>query len=271
MECEPRRLFSIRPHRDAISSACAGCKSVSSTLLASAALNLVTRIAIPVIVLNGVSGVAFAQDATWVGTTSDWNTPSNWNSNSVPTGTATFNPTSPTTITFSAPSTAVQNLAFNAPGYTFLVSGSPSIFSITGSGIQATPTNAPTFVGGDVEFRNSSTAGPAFIDPFGTNTTNFFDTSRAGTATINAGVQGVPTISTAVSYFSVGTALLITRGSLLLETRTLNFTMRVVQVTRHSSQVVQHVPSGRIPMGSFFSTARALLIMQRSPSTNSLN
>ena len=71
-----------------------------------------------------------------------------------------------------------------------MVPGSPSIFSITGSGIQATPADAPTFVGGNVEFRNSSTAGPAFIDPFGTNTTNFFDTSRAGTATINAGVAG---------------------------------------------------------------------------------
>ena len=117
MECEP--LSSIGPRRSAASLAGAGVKFVSFRLLASTALSLTARIAIPVVVLNGVSAVAFAQDATWVGATSDWNSPSNWNSNSVPTGTATFNPSSPTTITFSAPSTAVQNLSFNAPGYTF--------------------------------------------------------------------------------------------------------------------------------------------------------
>jgi hypothetical protein len=92
----------------------------ATAVLASAALSLAGRIAVPVIVLNGVSGVAFAQNATWVGNlSSDWNTPGNWNPNSVPTGTATFGP-SPVTksITFSAAST-VQTLSFNAPGYTF--------------------------------------------------------------------------------------------------------------------------------------------------------
>ena len=51
----------------------------------------------------------------------------------------------------------------------------------------------------------------------------------------------------------------------------MNLTMRVVQVTQHSRQVMRHVPPGRIPTGSFFSAARALLITQRSLSTNSLN
>ena len=65
MGYEPRQLLSLRPRRSATSGARAGCKFVSSTLLASTVLSLAARIAIPVIVLNGVSGVASAQDATW--------------------------------------------------------------------------------------------------------------------------------------------------------------------------------------------------------------
>ncbi|HWZ73462.1 MAG TPA: hypothetical protein VN326_18560 [Casimicrobiaceae bacterium] len=110
----------------------------ATAVLATAALNLAARIAIPIIVLSGVSGVAFAQNATWLGTlSSDWNTAGNWNPNVVvPTGIATFNPSTPTSITFSAPST-VQTLAFNAPGYTVNLRD----LTITGNGIQATPTN----------------------------------------------------------------------------------------------------------------------------------
>ena len=150
------------------------------------------RIVIPCLVL--CAGQASAQNATWQGTIgTDWNTPGNWNPNTVPTGTATFGPSTPPSITFSA-STAVQNLAFNAPGYTFSFSVPGTlVFSITGSGIQAIPTNAPSFSEGSegiVEFTNSSTAGPAFINPFGTSAMAFLDTSTAGTATIQAGVEG---------------------------------------------------------------------------------
>jgi outer membrane autotransporter protein len=172
-------------------------------LLASAALNRAARIAIPVIVLNGVSGAAFAQDATWVGATSDWNTLGNWNPNVVPTGTATFNPSTPTSITFSAPSTAVtavQNLAFNAPGYTFNLTSTS--LSITGSGIQASLPNAPTFNVSfpALEFTNSSTAGPAILNAFNTGPIAFLGNSNAGNATINAGLAGSTSISDPVGF-----------------------------------------------------------------------
>jgi autotransporter-associated beta strand protein len=65
--------------------------------------------------------------------------------------------------------------------------------SITGSGIQATPTNAPNFpfpVGQGAAFFNSSTAGPALINVFGLGAVDFRDTSQAGTATMTAGVAG---------------------------------------------------------------------------------
>ena len=63
--------------------------------------------------------------------------------------------------------------------------------AITGVGIQvADPANAPTFNVSfpDLEFRNSSTAGPAILNAFNTGPIAFLDTSNAGTATINAGL-----------------------------------------------------------------------------------
>jgi hypothetical protein len=117
------------------------------------------------------SSPAHAQNATWIGTTSDWNTGTNWSSvppATVPTGTATFDATGITkSLTFSA-AASIGTLQFNAPGYTL----SPSSgLSITGSGIQAaTPADFPTFpfpVGQGAAFTNSSTAGPAHINVFG--------------------------------------------------------------------------------------------------------
>ena len=200
MGCESRLLSRMGPRRGATSGARAGYKFVSSTLLASAALSRAARLAIPVIVLNGVSGVAFAQDATWLGTTSsDWNTADNWSSNSVPTGTATFNPSTPTTtITFSDTS-PVQTLSFNAPGYTFNLAGPtfPEAVTISGTGIMASPANFPTFnvTFPALVFTNSSTAGPATLNAFNTGPIAFLNSSTAGTATINAGLAGSNSIT----------------------------------------------------------------------------
>ena len=151
-------------------------------------------IAGPVITICALPGFASAQDATWVGAiSSDWNTGPNWNGSGVPTGIATFNPSTQMSITFSAPAT-VQTLLFDAPGYTFNFSipATTGILSITGEGIVAAPTNAPTFSfdHASAEFTNSSTAGPASINAFNGGAVAFFDTSKAGTATIQAGVQG---------------------------------------------------------------------------------
>ena len=138
---------------------------------ASAALNLVARIAIPVIVLNGVSGVASAQ-STWVGTPpGDWNTPSNWNPTGVPAanGTAIFG-AAPTTSVSWAGVVSVGTLQFNAPNYTFDFGQG---LTINGAGINQTA-SVPTFnvIG--------TTASTPSMD--------FFGNSRAGTATIIAGL-----------------------------------------------------------------------------------
>jgi hypothetical protein len=136
-------------------------------------------------------GFASAQ-STWVGATSDWNTGANWNPVGVPAagGTAIFDalvPPATTSITFTS-GASVGALQFNAPGYVF---NFPSLL-ITGSGIQATPANAPTFnsPNGGPAFTNSSTAGPASINVFGEGAVDFHNTSKAGTATMTAGLLG---------------------------------------------------------------------------------
>ena len=187
MGCEPHRPFSLGPRLRV------------TAVLASTVLSLAARIAIPNIVLNGVSGVAFAQDATWVGTTSfDWNIANNWSPNSVPTGTATFNQSTPTFITFAAAAT-VQTLSINAPNYSFNLIGpfGTTPIAISGTGIIASLSNAPTFnvPGPELLFTNSSTAGPAFLNAFDTGPIAFLDKSNAGTATINAGRAGSTSIS----------------------------------------------------------------------------
>jgi hypothetical protein len=114
----------------------------------------------------GLTPALAQQNATWTGaTSSDWNTGTNWLSvptNSVPTGTATFNSIGIATpdITFSADST-IQTLIFNAPGYNFTVD-TISILEVTGGGVEApSSSNFPTIVAAnssDLHFINSSTA-----------------------------------------------------------------------------------------------------------------
>ena len=90
-----------------------------------------------------------------------------------------------------------------------------------------------------LEFRNSSTAGPATLNAFNTGPIAFLDTSNAGTATITAGLAGsnaatIPMASRAVSYSSGATARLPMRRSQVFGLRTSNFTIRATQVMRQS-------------------------------------
>jgi hypothetical protein len=66
------------------------------------------------------SGAARAQDATWLPTPSsgNFNIGANWNSATVPTGTAFFGTSNTTTLAFSA-NTAIGGWTFNAgaPAY----------------------------------------------------------------------------------------------------------------------------------------------------------
>ncbi|MBV8175874.1 MAG: autotransporter domain-containing protein [Verrucomicrobia bacterium] len=157
---------------------------------------------------------AHARDATWLLNpgSGDFDTGSNWSGEVVPTGTAFFDHSSITTITFSA-STAIGGLTFNAgaPAYSFGISS--SFLEFVGAGIVNNSSNAPTltdsgpqgifFVGsstagnavinnitsGFTEFANSSTGGTAIITNTGGNTF-FIDTSTSGNAIITNNSNG---------------------------------------------------------------------------------
>src|SRR5260221_2174149 len=127
------------------------------------------------------SSPAHAQNATWIGQTSDWNTPTNWTGTpptppTVPTGTATFDATGITkSLTFSQ-GTTVGSVQVDAPGYSFTDSNPFGVF-INGSVVVSTLANAPTI-------NVNQTAGFAFVGM-----------SSAGFATINSGIAGQNSIT----------------------------------------------------------------------------
>ena len=152
---------------------------------------------------------ATAQDTRWKATppSSDWNNPADWNPETVPTGTATFGPSTRTEIHFSERNTAVGTMRFEAeaPAYTFVLDGGQRL-RLTASGIENLSANPATFLIGTrptgerssdpfnpiVQFEGSSTAGNSvfmIVDPRshpvgGTGHLIFRDTSSAASATI---------------------------------------------------------------------------------------
>jgi outer membrane autotransporter protein len=177
------------------------------------------RIAIPAIVLNGIPGLASAQDA-WVGNVDNfWNNSANWNPG-IPgaNGTATFGAGPPTSISMLG-GVSVGTLQFNAPSYTFdALDG----LTINGNGVNASLGNTPTFNvigtpghstppmifngissagtaqiiagnemsinggfdGGFIKFFANSTADQATITTRDGSNTEFHDSSTAGHATL---------------------------------------------------------------------------------------
>jgi autotransporter-associated beta strand protein len=141
------------------------------------------------------AGAARAQDATWdaIPENGNFNNQFNWTPNAVPTGTAFFNASSVTSLTF-ATSTTVGGLTLNAgaSNYTFSNSNFFQLLQFNGAGIvinggNATlnNTNATTTL-----FLNTSTAGSATINNSNNGGTQFANGSTAGRATINNGTTG---------------------------------------------------------------------------------
>jgi outer membrane autotransporter protein len=142
---------------------------------------------------------ARAQDATWSSTpaTDDWRSGANWVPTSPPTGTATFDQSTRSSITLGVLGTSISvgTLQFNAgaPAYTFNVSY--NLF-LTGGGIVNHSSNSPVFaIGNTIFFQGSSTAGNATINlsnsaRFQSSDGQFQGTSTAGNATIIVGENG---------------------------------------------------------------------------------
>ncbi len=83
-------------------------------------------------------GVARAQNATWLAVPADniFNNNNNWNPATVPTGTASFDTSSITSLTFSAPFTVIGGWTFNpgASAYSFTI-GALNTVNLAGAGI----------------------------------------------------------------------------------------------------------------------------------------
>src|SRR4051794_38659083 len=75
----------------------------------------------------------------------DFNTAANWSPAAVPTGTASFDASNTTALSFSA-NTVVDGFTFNtgAPAYTFTI-GAGRTLDFTGAGVINNSGNAPTF------------------------------------------------------------------------------------------------------------------------------
>jgi autotransporter-associated beta strand protein len=129
--------------------------------------NLQRAAHIGMVVLGAIalSTAAQAQDATWKAAplNSNYNNPSNWNPDNVPTGTATFATSSITSLTFASVATTVGGWTFNAgaSNYTFSLS-SPNSLTFNGAGILINGGSAAlNNSGGTIAFNNASSAGSA--------------------------------------------------------------------------------------------------------------
>jgi autotransporter-associated beta strand protein len=141
------------------------------------------------------AGPAHAVDGMWVAApaTADWNTGTNWSSSpAVPDGTAKFGASTKTSLTFSAASTSIGTLQFNAgaPAYTFTLTANR--LTINGAGIINNSSNAISLnAAGFLLFSNSSTAASATINGVGGSAIGFGNSSSAGNARINSAAGNV--------------------------------------------------------------------------------
>ena len=181
--------------------------ALSSTALSALALTAV------------LSGPAMAANIVWQGTTTDFNTNTNWNPNTVPASgdTAFFESDGSATVTFANATNTVNGFqisdkvlggtTFTEKSFTFNIgSAAPNIVTIQGAGIINTGTQAQIVNlggtnAGNLDFSNGATAGDASITynvsgltgggggPFGGAIT-FHNTSDAGGTNILDGTVG---------------------------------------------------------------------------------
>ena len=178
-------------------------RRLRTVLLASSALCLAS--ALP----------AAAQNATWNSApgSGDFNTAANWDTGTVPTGTAFFGTSSMTALSFSS-ATTVGGWTFNALSSAYTFTNSQSL-SFTGAGIDIQGGSATITNSNFLQFNNTSTAGSATIT--NNSAVYFNNTSTAGSASItnnnflqfyNTSTAGAATITNSgnVNFYNTSTA-----------------------------------------------------------------
>ena len=198
-----------------------------------------------------ISVAARAQDATWLFSpgSGNFNTAGNWTPAAVPTGTAIFDASNTTAVTFgSGPSLSAFQFNAGASAYSFTLGS--NILQFTGAGIVNNSSNAPSFsVGNQLNFRNSSAAGNATITNTTGATTQFFNSSTAGnsTITINNGAS-----TTFHDTSTAGTATLINTGTLDFQD---NSTGGNATITTTNGGVLRFFQTGTGGQGRFITNA----------------
>lgn len=170
-------------------------------------------------------GAAYAQNATWNGSTTDWNTPPNWTPNTVPTGTATFSATGSTAVDNASGLVAIGAITFDATAqaYSFTIDNP---FLINGTGVANNSANNQAFEvtsGNALVFQNASTGNSGtgavaytadsggFIDFTGTSNAGNANTTYTNNGVIqfndstNAG-QASFTNNTQIDFFNSASA-----------------------------------------------------------------
>ena len=133
---------------------------------------------------------AHAGDATWLNTpaNSSFNAPPNWETGSVPTGTASFNTSNITSLAINS-STTIGGWTFNTSASAYTFNMGVLALTFNGAGILINGSSASiTNIHGNIDFSNSSTAGSATIANDG-GVLSFNNTSTAGSATITNNVS----------------------------------------------------------------------------------
>ncbi len=155
---------------------------------------------------------ARAQDATWLlnPTSGDYNTATNWNPATVPTGTAFFGASNTTALTVSASTVGGWTFNGGASAYTFANNG---FISFIGAGIAINGGSAAIVNDNSLSFNVNSAAGSATIT--NNDDLNFNDASTAGNSTItNTDFASIDFVHNSTA----GNATIINNGNIFFAT-----------------------------------------------------
>lgn len=162
---------------------------------------------------------AWAQDATWLANpgSADINTGSNWDTGTVPTGTAFFGTSATTALTLNTSAT-FDGWTFNAGASNYTVTATyPAWLQFVGAGIVVNGGSVAITNGHVLIFYNASTAGSATIA--NTGNMSFYNSSSAGSAVItndyslNFGNSSTADSATIINNFGLSFGDTATAGS----------------------------------------------------------
>jgi autotransporter-associated beta strand protein len=159
---------------------------------------------------------------TWTGPGTDYNTATNWSTNTVPIGagqTATFTNTGPTSVNLSA-GTGLDGFTFNAGAQAYTIGTSGAFFIFGGAGVTNSSSNVQNFnaSGGVFQFDGSSTAGTSTVYTASNGgEIAFFQTSSGGSAQINLNGAALLGVALSSGGLSIG-SLAGTNGDVVFST-----------------------------------------------------